>query len=145
MLARSGRYGFARCRASLARKGGFASSCSVNLLFPPQLSRRRCLLPRILHSLRPVNAPLSIPDFSEQIGWDEIDVMHLVAVGAKNRKVRNIIVSGVAVQVGDFKNLRNTETAVCADRRVIIEGKLAIVHTHHGVAPFRTALERETV
>ena len=59
---------------------------------------------------------------------DEIKIVHLVAVGAENDEVGNVVVLPVAVDVRDLKHVGNPVAAMRADRIVMGKGSLTVVN-----------------
>src|SRR5690554_1806845 len=108
---------FASGSTSLSSGDGFVGCGTTNLL--PQFSGCRCLLARILHALGPIYRLLSVPNFKKQLGGNKVNVMHLVAGWTENHQVLNLVIRPVAVDVRDFKNLRNTKAAKCTNRRIV--------------------------
>ena len=53
--------------------------------------------------------------------------MHPMACGAKDGEVGKAVVGAVAIEMSDLKDLRNTETAMNADRGIRVKGELAVV------------------
>ena len=143
MVAVSGFYSFARRPASFSRQGCFAASGKANLF--SQFPRRSRLLSGVLHSLGPINTSFPVSDLSKQVSGDKVDVMHLVAVRTQNRKILNVIVLSVAVEMGNFENLRNSEATIRTDGRVVIEGNLSVVDASHGVSPSKSYLRQARV
>lgn len=85
------------------------------------------LLSRILHTLRPIDGLLPIAHLNDHVGRNEVDIVHLVAVGAQNHQVLDLVVLSIPIDVCDLKHFRYPKSAACADGRVVPEGYLPVV------------------
>ena len=62
--------------------------------------------------------------------------MHLMAVGADNNKVPDVVVLAVAIHVSDLQNLWHSKSAISADRRIMLECKFSVIRSPtHDMTP----------
>ena len=91
------------------------------------LARECCLLSGILHSLRPVHDLRTVSHLDDRFRGDQIEIVHLVTVWAQDHQVADSVVCAVAVDVGDFENGGDTESAMRTERVIRVEGDLPVV------------------
>jgi len=84
------------------------------------------LLSRVFHSLGPADCLRPISHLDNRCRAYQVEIEHLVAVGAEDDKVTNVIVAAITVDVSDFQYRRNPKSAMGANRIVAVKRQFAL-------------------